>query len=500
MTLRARLILGLLNITVLLLLPLSIALRGIDELHETARSLRSNEFVASLLLGRIRTQSDAVRSAELSLVLVPNDTTALAFTAQIDTLRRLADSLPVLFADSSARQIGAAVDSIAALAPVEASLANGVQTRAIDSVSDGFMRPALGRMQRTITEAEGALTRRIAAQVDEATAATENAWQTAGTTFAIALVLVTVVAVWLTRTISRPVRDLERGMKKVASGEFGHRLAIAPDRRDEFGRLAASYQSMALQLAELDKLKAEFVSVASHEIKTPLNVILGYLQLLQEGVYGDLTSRQREVLETLESQCDALNRLVKQLLDVSRFEAGGGKLEPRTVTLSLFLRELESAFQVLALQRGITFIVARDGVLPTTVYWDEDRMNEVLGNLLSNAFKFTDRGGRVELSVAAVPEGLRMEVRDSGAGIAPNQLPHIFEKFYQADNQSAAAAKGTGLGLAIAKEIVEAHGGEIAVRSAPREGTTFTITLPLEAPSGWRRTPRRARAVTAAAR
>jgi two-component system sensor histidine kinase ResE len=266
---------------------------------------------------------------------------------------------------------------------------------------------------------------------------------------------------------------------------------VAPHRRDEFGRLAASYQSMARQLAELDKLKAEFVSVASHELKTPLNVILGYLQLLDEGVYGTLNEKQREVLQTIDAQCQSLSRLVKQLLDVSRFEAGGGKLEPRTVKLGSFLRELEAAFQVLAMQRGITFLVTRDPALPETVFWDEDRMSEVLGNLLSNAFKFTDRGGRVELGVFSVPSGVTMEVRDSGAGIAPDQLPHVFQKFYQADNQSAASAKGTGLGLAIAKEIVEAHRGTIAVHSAIGHGTTFTITLPGEAPRGWRRTPRR---------
>ena len=118
-------------------------------------------------------------------------------------------------------------------------------------------------------------------------------------------------------------------------------------------------------------------------------------------------------------------------------------------------------------------------------------MSEVLGNLLSNAFKFTDRGGRVELSVASVPEGVRMEVRDSGAGIPPNQLAHVFEKFYQADNQSAAASKGTGLGLAIAKQIVEAHRGSITVASQLGVGTSFTITLPVEVPADWRRTPRR---------
>jgi signal transduction histidine kinase len=254
---------------------------------------------------------------------------------------------------------------------------------------------------------------------------------------------------------------------------------------------------MAEQLKELDKLKAEFVSVASHELKTPINVLLGYLQLLNEGVYGPLSGQQREVLDTLEAQCQSLNRLVRQLLDVSRFQAGGGKLDPRPIALPRFLDELERAFDVLARQRDVGFRVLRGQDLPADVVWDQDRMNEVLGNLLSNAFKFTGRGGRVELSVEAEGETIHMSVRDTGAGIPREHLPHIFRKFFQADNQSAADSKGTGLGLAIAKEIVEAHGGTIDVDSAPGAGTTFTISLPARANIGRRST--QLRTVTAVA-
>jgi signal transduction histidine kinase len=118
------------------------------------------------------------------------------------------------------------------------------------------------------------------------------------------------------------------------------------------------------------------------------------------------------------------------------------------------------------------------------VVWDEDRMSEVLGNLLSNAFKFTERGGTVELGVHAAGDVLHMHVRDTGAGIPPANVPHIFEKFFQADNQASAAAKGTGLGLAIAKTIVTAHGGSITVDSTPGVGTTFSITLPIRASGG----------------
>ena len=118
--------------------------------------------------------------------------------------------------------------------------------------------------------------------------------------------------------------------------------------------------------------------------------------------------------------------------------------------------------------------------LPEEVQWDVDRINEVMGNLLANAFKFTGAGGRVELSAAPSDDSVRIEVRDTGAGIPPAQLPHIFEKFYQADNQGAASAAGTGLGLAIAKEIVEAHHGSIRCDSAVGKGTTFTLLLPSE--------------------
>ena len=194
-----------------------------------------------------------------------------------------------------------------------------------------------------------------------------------------------------------------------------------------------------------------------------------------------MTPKQKEILETIAKQAQTLTRLVKRLLDISRFEASGGKVEVRQIDLHRFLRTLESSFSVLANQRDIAFSVEHGEALPTKVSWDEDRINEVLGNLLSNAFKFTPRGGKVALQVAAAGNKVVITVIDTGAGIEAEQLPQIFDKFYQADNQAQAATKGTGLGLAIAREIVEAHGGQITVESRVGEGTTFVVTLPTEA-------------------
>jgi Signal transduction histidine kinase len=348
-------------------------------------------------------------------------------------------------------------------------------------------------IDRLIARTEARLREETRDKADKVAGVTDDAQRTAAGSLAIALLLATLIAIWLTRSISRPVHDLEKGMKAVADGDFTHRLPMAESRNDEFGRLADSYQRMASQLAELDKLKAEFVSVASHELKTPINVIVGYLELLQENIYGELSPKQREICATLGKQAQTLTRLVKRLLDISRFEAGGGKLERRQIDLDRFLHAFESSFQVLALQREISFRVVRGDNLPAHVLWDEDRINEVLGNLLSNAFKFTDRGGTVELAVEGMDNEVTITVRDSGAGIPAEQLPHIFEKFYQASNQAQSSARGTGLGLAIAREIVEAHGGTISVSSSMGVGTTFTITLPARAVvtrrTPFRRTP-----------
>jgi two-component system sensor histidine kinase ResE len=172
---------------------------------------------------------------------------------------------------------------------------------------------------------------------------------------------------------------------------------------------------------------------------------------------------------------------VQHLLDVSRFEAGAARLEARPMDLRGFLQQLKATYEVLAMERGVTFSVVSSDTLPEVVTWDADRINEVLGNLLSNAFKFTESGGRVDLVVTALEESVYIEVRDTGVGISPEQLPHIFDKFFQADNQKTAGAKGTGLGLAIAKEIVEAHGGSIAAESALGQGTKFSIMLPVSA-------------------
>jgi signal transduction histidine kinase len=483
MTLRSRLALGLVIIAAVLVVPLVVARTSMQRLQGQVRSLREGEFQASLILGRLRDALGEVRARDLALGVVKSDTVHAQLQEALTRAEVLADSLERFQLDSAAGRIHRDLATVRPATEAEFAAMRAGRAELADSIARRTIGPALRDADGALTQVEQVLRARTTNRVLEAESALVRAEQISLAALVIALLLAALIALWLTRSISRPVTALEEGMRAVADGELGHTLAYGTDRHDEFGRLAISFREMSRQLAELDKLKAEYASIASHELKTPINVIVGYLQLMQEGIYGPLNDKQRQVTETIGAQANTLARLASQLLDVSRFEAGGGRIEPRTIHLASMLDELERTFHVLAVQREIDFRIVRQPGLPDEVMWDPERINEVTGNLLSNAFKFTPAGGTVELTAAPANGSVLIQVHDTGAGIPAEQLPHIFEKFYQADNQRSASAKGTGLGLAIAKEIVEAHRGQIRCESSMGKGTTFTLMLPASVPS-----------------
>ena len=486
MTLRARLGWGLAAIATVLIVPLLLSLNSLEHLYLTSRLLRDREFAASMLLGSFRERTDDARRAEDALLFIHDQKSAMRMQSEIDSLVSLTDSLDRYRLDLSANQIRTSLDALRSATRDEYEQASAGRSQVAETISQQRTRPAIASVDSTLGVSALMLRTRTRQRVADATSETLTAERVAVGALVAALIVAFLLGLWLLRSVSRPVYELEKGMRAIAEGDLTYQLGIVPNEKEEFGRLAASYHTMARKLAELERLRAEFVSVASHELKTPINVILGYLELLQEGIYGQVAPDQKDILQTLTKQANGLTRLVKRLLDISRFEASGGKLDVREVDLQRFLTTLESSFSVLANQRDIAFTVNHGQNLPEDVYWDEDRINEVLGNLLSNAFKFTPRGGKVSLTVNCKENKVRITIKDSGVGISPEQLPHIFDKFYQADNQAQAATKGTGLGLAIAKEIVETHGGQILVESTVGEGTTFTVTLPAE-PTGARR-------------
>ncbi len=463
-----------------MVVPLALSLRAMQELRANTERLSDVEFRAAGFLGRARTGVQEVNETRNFLSLFPTPQTEEQFRARLDTLRANVDSLTALTTSATVPRLRTALGTVANEAQAALQLAADGRTAIADSIIDREIAPAMQEVERVLMLTEQSLQAQTRERVGGIARQTQDARRSALFLLGAAVVLAVLIGMWLTQSVTGPVEELDAGMRAVSGGDFGHPLGISARRRDEFGRLAASYNSMAMQLRELDRLKPQFISVAPHELKTPINVITGYLQLLKEHVYGPLTSRQAEVVDTLAAQGKSLGRLVRGLLDVSRFEAGGGRIDPRGIALPAFLSDLERTFRVLAIQREVAFDVSRETELPEEVVWDPEQINEVLGNLLSNAFKFTNRGGTVRLSVRSEGDQVQLSVADTGAGIPAAQLPYVFEKFYTADNQST-GLKGTGLGLAIAKGITMAHGGGITVQSAVGVGTMFTIHLPVRA-------------------
>jgi signal transduction histidine kinase len=494
MRLRTRLVLTLLAITTALLVPAVSALFSLRELRVLTEQLRARDTEATATLGRIRTALEGIDYAHSNHVVLWNisrdtaqywrtqtDTAAARLLSELGRLQRRPRS-SAEYRSATERAVRQFDRLRAAIREEQGRLERGVADPTTE-FRQSVVLPAFDAMERSLGPVARAIDREGEEKVQRAQDVANRATTTTLVALALALLATLAIGAWLTRGILRPVSQLRQGMGKVAEGDFEPDVRVPVARPDEIGDLARSFSSMAERLAELDRLKAEFVGVASHEIKTPLSVIRGYVSLLADGIYGPVNDAQRKTLGSVSDQTDRLNRLVHRLLDISRFEAGGGRLELRRINVRDFLEELASGFQVLAYQNGIDFRVVVADDLPVNIVGDADRLNEVLGNLLSNAFKFTRSGGTIGLEATRDGGGVRVRVADTGVGIPADKLPRIFEKFYQVDNDAQPRSVGSGLGLAIAREIVEAHGGTISAASEPGRGTTFTVALPDHPPS-----------------
>jgi signal transduction histidine kinase len=240
-------------------------------------------------------------------------------------------------------------------------------------------------------------------------------------------------------------------------------------------------QASNARLQELDRLKSEFVSDVSHELRTPLTSIKGYIDYLLEGIVGELSQPQKDFLMPVKGNIDRLVRLINDLLDLARIEAGQLDLHPVKLSISEVATEVIEMLRPLALERDIDLGVGvpeADGVVQA----DRDKLYQVLLNLTHNALKFTLPGGEVRVRVGVQPDGeVLTVVQDTGEGIPPEELERIFDKFRQV-SLSPVHTRGSGLGLTIAKKLVELHGGTMWVSSQLGKGSAFGFTLPAAAP------------------
>lgn len=492
MKLRDRFVLTLCALALILAAPALYGLLALRDLQNVAENLRSRDAVGALSLGRLQTAFGEVEAAErIYLALAgaaPGERATVRNRVEQGArgveaeLRRLGAGEYREVVEPASRTWQALREAIAA----EQRLVDAGEIAAADLHRTRVVTPAFDAMEATLDPIGVVINRVGETEVDRAQAIAARAATTTLVALAGALSIALLIGGWLARGFLRPIHALRRAMSVVASGDFSPELSISPDRPDEIGDLARSFEWMTRQLAELERLRAQFVAVASHELKTPLSVIKGYVSLVKEGIYGEVSTEQEKVLSSVSDQSDRLGRLIQQLLDVSRFEAGGGRLEVQQIELRSFLSELSVSFEALALQNDIEFVCDVDPALPASLEGDPDRLNEVIGNLLSNAFKFTPRNGKISLRARSGArrddDQVVIEVEDTGVGIPPDKLPRIFEKFYQVENEAQPLSVGSGLGLAIAKEIAEAHGGTITAESEEGSGTTFRVFLPLAHP------------------
>ncbi len=230
------------------------------------------------------------------------------------------------------------------------------------------------------------------------------------------------------------------------------------------------------QLREADRLKDEFVALISHDLRTPLTSIMGYLELTLED--GELSKRQSGYLEIVDRNAKRLLALVNDLLFVARLEAGELDLHPSKLDLAAVVRQTVSEAEPRAAASGITLTCEAEPVPPVSA--DRGRIFQLLDNLVSNAIKFTPEGGDVRVSVAQANGAVRLEVADTGIGVDADEQRRLFERFFRASTAAERQIPGTGLGLYIARAIVEAHGGSISVESEPGRGTSFRIDMPVE--------------------
>jgi two-component system, OmpR family, sensor histidine kinase BaeS len=286
-----------------------------------------------------------------------------------------------------------------------------------------------------------------------------------------AVLVALVLGLFLARTLTRPLRELTAASQAMAQGNLEQQVAVRS--RDELGELAAAFNQMSAELARANRSRRQMTADIAHDLRTPLTVIKGYAEALRN---GDLPPAAA-TFETVYQEAEHLSHLVEDLRTLSLVDAGKLTLHRQAVQPGDILERTAAAHLPQAQQSGITLGVDVAADL-SPIHADPERLVQVLGNLVGNALRYTPEGGRITLAARQQAGGIRLTVRDTGAGIDPADLPHIFDRFYRGDDSRETNEGESGLGLAIAKSLVEAHGGSISVTSTPGEGSTFAIILP----------------------
>jgi two-component system OmpR family sensor kinase/two-component system sensor histidine kinase BaeS len=291
----------------------------------------------------------------------------------------------------------------------------------------------------------------------------------------LAAALSLVLGVVISRLLTAPLSRLTRAAQAVALGDLSQRVDARS--KDEIGELGRAFNGMTASLADAEALRKNLMADVAHELRTPLTVVQGNLQAILDGVYP----LEMAQVAGLYDETRLLTRLVDDLHDLALADAGQLRLEREVVDLGFLARATVQSFAPAAEAAGVVLDLLVDENVAQIV-GDAGRLAQVLRNLLSNALRHTPAGGRLSVCVDRLGPSARIEVADTGSGISPEDLPHVFDRFYRSEKNRGRGTGGAGLGLAIARQLVAAQGGRIEVASRPGLGTTFTITLPAALP------------------
>ncbi|MDR3573619.1 MAG: ATP-binding protein [Anaerolineaceae bacterium] len=294
-----------------------------------------------------------------------------------------------------------------------------------------------------------------------------------------ALLAALIVGIILARNLIRPLQALTLAAENMAQGDLNQKVTVTS--RDEIGQLAKTFNWMSQEVSHGNQLRRQMTADIAHDLRTPLTVIAGYIESMQDGVLAPTPER----LALIYTEIERLQNLVTELRTLSLADAGELPLNCQPIAPQYLLERAEALFQHQAEQQKVGLCIQADGNLPE-LSMDEARMIQVFGNLISNSLRYTPEGGEIVLAAKKVGAGIEMSVRDNGCGIEADQLPHVFERFYRADKSrysDSGSTEESGLGLAIVKALVEAQGGTVRAESVDGQGTNIILRFESKNPS-----------------
>jgi signal transduction histidine kinase len=299
----------------------------------------------------------------------------------------------------------------------------------------------------------------------------------------ISIVNAGVIGFFVTRSISKPIKDLHKATLELEKGNYDVRIDIKTD--DEISELGNAFNLTTAALGrlekerkEIDNAKTEFLSITSHELRSPMTPMKAQLQMLQEGYFGKLNKKQKESLDIITRNSDRLDNIIVDFLEISRIEAARLKFNFKETDITQIIDETTKFMEGFAKEKNIKLVVNIDKI--PKIEADPDRLSQVLRNLIGNAIKFSEENTKIEIDAKLQKNHILFSVRDYGCGLTDENQIRIFEPFYQVENSSRRKHGGTGLGLAICRGIVEAQKGKIWVESKEGKGSKFFFTVPLE--------------------